>query len=88
VADATVNELLSPGPRELLEDGVGDQDPTWFRRLLEPGRQVHPGTEHIIVSDHDIAEVDPDAKHQGLTGIGPGGQLLLNEYGRINCADH
>jgi hypothetical protein len=69
VLDAVLAEIGEPDRKlfaDLLAHRGADADLAWLGERLDPRRHVDAVAEHVALVDHDVAEVDADAKADAL----------------------
>jgi hypothetical protein len=67
-----------------------EADATWIGKALQSRRNIHPISEQISTSNHDIADVNPDPKPETLmlrSAFGHLGDSFLHGNGALDGID-
>jgi hypothetical protein len=85
ILDTPFSEVLETKtrmPEQLLANGLGNTDPAWFRKSLEPRRNIYAVAVNVVFVDDDIAGIDPNAQLELLVVVGGRiGQAMLDVDG-------
>jgi hypothetical protein len=63
---AQIVECEIEPPRGILLDTSRNANPAGFGKSFEPGRNIHAVAEDVLILDHDISDIDPDAEFEAV----------------------
>ena len=61
---AEISEVHLSTVPQLISDSSRDADATWFTQCLQTTGDINSIAEYLVIFDHDVAHVDPDAHFQ------------------------